>query len=127
VTLTRSTRSAVALVTALLLLFCQAAFAAQACAHTAVLAQPAETAPCHGTSEHGNDGAPATPAANACDAGKAVGDAAKVQVLTLAELPVAAIAYGEVVPQRVRSVAPSCANAVCYSPPLSILHCRFLN
>jgi hypothetical protein len=124
----RSSRSAIALLTALLLLLCQAAFAAQACAHSPVGIDPAAAAPCHGSSETDHSNVPSSPASTSvCEAGKAVGEATKVPVLALAELPVVAITYTQPQAHTIRSRAPDTIDAVCYSPPLSVLHCRFLN
>lgn len=121
----RSSRSFVASLTAVLLLLCQTAFAAQACAHTIKSVQPGSiAAPCHESSAE-NTGTH-TPAATSCEATKAVPDAAKVPVLALADLPTMLVAYEQAARpgtlSRVQYV-----QAVCHSPPLSILHCRFLN
>ena len=85
---TRSSRSVVAVITALLLLMCQTAFAAQACAHTyQPAAADAMSAPCHETS--GDSTAPETPpaASASCGVANALPDAAKVPVFALSDLP----------------------------------------
>jgi hypothetical protein len=126
---TRSSRSLVALITALLLLMCQTAFAMQACAHSFVPAT-ADTisAPCHETPE--NSSAPEKqPAASAsCEVANALPDAAaKVPVVAIGDLPAVAVTYLQL-PAPPRSArALQTVQAVCHSPPLSILHCRFLN
>ena len=127
--LTRSTRSAVALVTAVLLLLCQIAFAAQACAHTSPPA-PAEhpaAAPCH--QSPAESGAPAqhVPAPTACEVSKAVPDVAKVPVFALSDLPAIVVVYEQLAMPARPVRGQDTVHAVCYSPPLSILHCRFLN
>jgi hypothetical protein len=127
---TRSSRSLVALITALLLLMCQTAFAVQACAHKFVPAiTDTMSAPCHETSDGSSapdDKAPA--AATSCEVANAVPDAAaKVSVFALADLPAVAVTYLQLpAPPRSARVLQT-VQAVCHSPPLSILHCRFLN
>jgi hypothetical protein len=123
-----SSRSAVAFLTALLLLLCQAASAAQACVHAPVASDLAAAPPCHNVGENDHSNTPSSPAsASVCDAAKAVGEATKIPVLALAQLPVIAITYSQPPAQAMRSHAPDTIRAVGYSPPLSILHCRFLN
>jgi hypothetical protein len=127
---TRSSRSLVALITALLLLMCQTAFAMRACAHTFVPAT-ADTmsAPCHETSEGSSAPEKQAPAASAsCEVANALPDAAaKVPVVAIGDLPAVAVTYLQL-PAPPRSArALQTVQAVCYSPPLSILHCRFLN
>jgi hypothetical protein len=127
---TRSSRSLVALITALLLLMCQSAFAMQACVHTFVPATvDTISAPCHETSE-----APSAPekqpaaASASCEVANALPDAAaKVPVFALSDLAAVPVTYLQL-PAPPRSArALQTVQAVCYSPPLSILHCRFLN
>ena len=126
--LARSSRSLVALVTAVLLLLCQTAFAAQACAHSLSSSSTALSAPCHGEGEDISAGSPLTPASvSVCESAKAVSDSTKVLVYALADLPAVPVAYSEAATQ-VRSLdAPRIVHAVCHSPPLNILHCRLLN
>jgi hypothetical protein len=123
--LSRSSRSFVASLTAVLLLLCQTAFAAQACAHAVRDAQPESiAAPCHEAASENTGNR--VPAASSCEATKALPDSAKVPVLDLADLPTMLMAYEQAAlpgtPSRIQYV-----QAVCHSPPLSILHCRFLN
>ena len=125
----RSSRSLVALITALLLLMCQTAFAAQACAHgfTPAVAD-AMTAPCHETaSDSASPEKPAPAASTTCEVANALSDAAKVPVLALSDLHAVAIAYLDAPAAPRASSALQTVHAVCHSPPLSILHCRFLN
>jgi hypothetical protein len=127
--LTRASRSLVALVTAILLLLCQTAFAAQACAHAAVPApaQSPAAAPCHDMSGGSTTPTKQLPTATACEAAKALPDVAKVPVFALHDLPSVLVAYEPFAAQARLGVHAEAAQAVCYSPPLSILHCRFLN
>jgi hypothetical protein len=127
--LTRSSRSVVALVTAVLLLLCQTAFAAQACAHSfAPAIADAASAPCHETpSDAGMPAKQAPAVATGCEAAKAVADPAKLTVFAVTDLPAVLLTYYESAAPTIASVAPQTAQAVCYSPPLSILHCRLLN
>ncbi|HYC48242.1 MAG TPA: hypothetical protein VED01_22440 [Burkholderiales bacterium] len=127
--LTRSSRSIVALLTAVLLLVCQTAFAVQACAYSASASEPASfnAPPCHEV-EAPASGAPAVPQmAAACDAGKAVFDGAKLQIPPVADLAAIRIAYVDTGARASCARSAQLVQAVCYSPPLSILHCRLLN
>ena len=124
---TRSSRSFVALLTALMLLLCQTAFAAQACAHTVTPAQPESIAmPCHGAPA-GDDTGKQLPASTTCDAATALPDVAKVPVLAVTDLPAVLVAYVETAVPGTPSRGTQRVQAVCHSPPLSILHCRLLN
>jgi hypothetical protein len=120
-------RSVVALIAALLLVLCQTAFAAQAYAHSPLPVQDsAAAAPCHEVADDGK--APSSPTSSAtCEAGKALNDIPNVHVYALAELPAVDIAYASAAPRGAASRTSAHARAVCHSPPLSVLHCRFLN
>ena len=129
--LSRSSRSFVAVVTAFVLLLCQTAFAAQACAHMPVPEQPqsAAAAPCHDAAAESS--APAQQQipeqSSVCEAANGLPDTGKIPVFELTDLPAAVVTYEPyAVPvyigHRLQKV-----QAVCHSPPLSILHCRFLN
>ena len=123
---TRSSRSLVALLTALMLLLCQTAFAAQACAHTVMPEQPESVAmPCHESAD--GDAGEQGLASTTCDAGTALPDAAKVPLLAVTDLPAILVAYAPAAATAIRSVGAQRVQAVCHPPPLSILHCRFLN
>src|SRR4051812_9425873 len=90
----RSSRSAVAVLTAVLLFLFQTAVAAQACAHSISRNGTAATMPCHepGANEHSN--APSTPeSASVCEAGKAVGQAAHTELPAAVDLPAVLITY----------------------------------
>ena len=127
--LTRSSRSLVALVTAILLLLCQTAFAAQVCAHTLAPALPENSAaaPCHEVSGESTTPTQQLPASSVCEAANALPDAAKVPVFALADLPSIVVAYEPFAARADTTARGQTVQAVCYSPPLSILHCRFLN
>jgi hypothetical protein len=126
--LTRSSRALVALVTAVLLLLCQTAFAAQACAHIFSGGNSSgASAPCHEGAGNA-DNAPQTPAAvSVCEAAKAVGQSVEVPLIAVTDLPSLPMAPYEAIPPRQTSPFPHTAFAVCNSPPLSLLHCRLLN
>jgi hypothetical protein len=125
---TRSSRSLVALITALLLLMCQTAFATQACAHNVVpAAADTMSEPCHESSAESGTPEQAPAASTTCAVANALPDAAKVPVIALGDLPAVAVTYLKLpAPARSARVLQT-VQAVCYSPPLSILHCRFLN
>ena len=123
--LTHSHRAIVAFITALLLLLCQTAFAAQVCAHN-VASQAASNelgAPCH---DRAGDSPSDSSAAAGCEASKAVSEAVKIPAFAAIELPVFAVPRAEISVVSL-AFAPRLTQAVCSSPPLNLLHCRFLN
>ena len=123
-TLSRKSRVSVAWLAALLLVMCQTAFAAQACA--ADFARTGTTtavAPCHETAE-ADSHVPAR-APSGCEAAQAVSDPVKIPVFDVSDITTVTLAvYPPAV--AVSSLATRHVQAVCYSPPLTILHCRFL-
>jgi hypothetical protein len=125
--LNRSARAFVALATAFLLLLCQTAFAVQACAHaSAPNSVESAVAPCHeGVAD--STGRSQVPTSSACEAANALPDAAKVPVLALGDLPSTPIVYDPFAAPAAAYGRQQGVYAVCYSPPLTILHCRFLN
>jgi hypothetical protein len=126
--LTRKSRSIVALLTAALLLLCQTAFAVQACAHQLASAKsPSTSPPCHADAGEAGSTAPNPSATTACDLGKAVADPAKVAVYAITDLPPIATAEDQGHRETLRSRSGQHVQAVCFSPPLILLHCRFLN
>jgi hypothetical protein len=115
---------------AMLLLLCQTVFAAQACAHAlaATSPEPAAVAPCHQDIADTSHDVPAhSEAGTACEAAKATGDGARLPIYTLADLPATTIAYTEAQMPVAAFGAPAIVQAVCFSPPLGVLHCRFNN
>ena len=115
-TISRTARKLVALLAALMLLGCQTAAAAEACAHgfTSAPAKIAAT-PCH----EAETGAPAdeAPAAGACQAAKAIADQVKAPVFTLADLPSVLVAYLETAEPTIAVRSLHAVSAVCSSPP----------
>jgi hypothetical protein len=125
--LKRSTRSPLALITALLLLLCQTAFAAQACARSFANAQGDAPPACDESAGHAQDHRKSSStAADVCPSGKAIGAAAKVEVHSLTELPAITVSYSDAIAVVTASATPA-VPAFCHSPPLTVLHCRFLN
>ena len=123
----RSSRSLVALVTAVMLLACQIAFAAEACAHSLrSVSDSAAAMPCHDAESDRGSPVDTAPAASVCQASKAVPDNVKVPVFALADLPAVSVTYIKPLAFIVAARALP-AHVVCSSPPLSILHCRLLN
>ena len=109
-----------------MLLLCQTAFAAQACAHNVTPPQAEGiVAPCHESA--GGDTGKQVPASATCDAATALADVAKVPVLAVTDLPAIPVDYVETAVPGTPSRGAQRVQAVCYSPPLSILHCRLLN
>src|SRR5690349_6338210 len=99
----RSSRSLVELVTAMMLMMCQTAFATQACAHSsAPAAAHAVSAPCHETLSDTTSPDRQPPAASArCDVSHALPDAAKVPILAVSYWPSVIVTYlVEPAPQR---------------------------
>jgi hypothetical protein len=125
--LSRPHRSAVSLVTAVLLLLCQAAFAAQACSAGFVAKQNTDIAPCHETIPNSSN-VPDNPAAvSVCEASKAVAESAKHSMLAVTDLPALPVAYADFVPFAPKARPVQTIAVVCHSPPLTALHCRYLN
>lgn len=118
----------VALLTAAFLLLCQTAFAAQACARSIFSELAAgSAAPCHDTAYEGSTPAQEPGASSGCEISKAVAGAVKVPAFSMDALPVFALVHHESTVVRLRSSGRSTVNAVCSSPHLTLLHCRFLN
>jgi hypothetical protein len=115
----------VALSTAVLLLLCQTAALAQSClmAPATQGKTSAASMPCHTASEGDTSHQPST--ASMCDASIALAEIAKAGVFPLADIPVLVIATHDFVPRLYIGI-PRASQAVCSSPPLSVLHCRFL-
>ena len=123
--LNRRARVLVAWLAALVLVMCQTAFAAQACAaDLARSSTPSAAAPCHEAAD-ADSSVPAR-APSGCEAAKAVSDPVKIPVFGISDMPAIILAIYEPA-AKVTSLAPQHVQAVCYSPPLTILHCRFLN
>jgi len=126
--LRRLHRPIVALITAALVLLCQTAFAVQACALSYSPGVPAvSAAPCHEMAHGGSTPSREPAATSGCEASKAIGEVAKVPAFSMTDLPVFALAPYETTVVRLSSSDRSTVNAVCSSPPLTLLHCRFLN
>jgi hypothetical protein len=125
--LRRSNSRMIALVTALLLLLCQAAFAAQICAQQVAAKAERPLSSCHHAAES-DDGSvpPADQSGGGCEAPALTGQHA-------VDLPILAVTALPALPIDAQSPAPSFAGAPaalafephCRPPPLSILHCRF--
>ena len=114
-------RRLIAVLTAVLLLLCQTSALAQLCATAAGAesAPAAAPAPCHGDS--GSQPA----AASACEASQALAENAKVPVFDF-PAPVLVIALRDIA-RTPQTDIHAAVHAVCSSPPLTVLHCRFLN
>jgi hypothetical protein len=123
--LSRRPRVLVAWLAALLLVMCQTAFAAQACGADLARGNTTSAAPpCHEATD--TDSSVPPRAASACEATKAVADPVKIPVFGISDMPAVIVAIHEPA-ARVASLAPQHVQAVCYSPHLTVLHCRFLN
>ena len=128
-TLRHSSRAVIALLTAVLFLLCQTAFAAQACAHAYAAGDSSAegAAQCHDAERA--DAAPRAPATlSSCDAPKAVSGDIKFPVIAIADRPALTVAASDAVRIELATIGVNETQAVCYSPPpLNLLHCRFLN
>lgn len=60
-----------------------------------------------------------------CEASQGLAEIAKVATFALADIPVLILASQDVVP-ALDSGIPQAVQAVCNSPPFTVLHCRFL-
>ena len=127
--LTRSSRFFIALLTAVLLLVCQTAYAVNACAQAGKPAEAvAATLPCHPPGPEGAEPASNAPGvAAACAVSAALPDQAKVPVFASADLRVALVGDAFAQTAAVPAIAALHRHVACASPPLTILHCRFLN
>ena len=120
-------RRFVAFVTALLLLMCQTAVAAQACDHPVGSAYAADAQPpCHATDDAAHGGSHGTHALSACDAAKAVGDAVKIPLADVTDLPALSAAILPAQPLVLRTAFARAPAVQCHPPPLNLLHCRML-
>src|SRR5262245_2238294 len=121
--LSRLQKRLTALTTALLLTLCQLAFAAQACAHGVAAKEAATSMPCHDM-----DSTPATPKpASVCDVPTPVGADISLPILSIADLP--GLATGPLATGPIETASPYryAIQAAYHPPPLTVLHCRFLN
>ncbi|MDB5863629.1 MAG: hypothetical protein JWO70_1435 [Betaproteobacteria bacterium] len=112
----------------MLLLLCQVAFAAQACAHSFASAAPAMVAPCHEAMGDAGGATDSPGAASICEASKAVADGSRLPIADITDFPALTVAQVDILTPRWSTSSPGpTATAVCHSPPLTLLHCRFLN
>ena len=123
----RAAKRTVGVVTALLLLLCQTTALAEICLTTPVQDDAAAraTMPCHGSADDANVLSHLPAAPSVCDASQAIAETANVPVLELPAVPILIIAARDVVTRFDTGITRP-AHAVCSSPPLTVLHCRFL-
>jgi hypothetical protein len=132
--MSRSARALVAIVTAFTLLTCHAAFAFQLGhrslnppasdmeAHGAAAADGMEPAHCH-AADHNGDGSVRSP----CDSATAIGEPLKIPTVSLVGwAPYAVVLDLSTMGLSVPARAPPAILAGA-PPPLHLLHCRFLN
>jgi hypothetical protein len=125
--LKRTARAVVAVITAILLSACQTAFAVHACADGTPSSLGASPTPCHDIGLDETGPAQKTAANTDCGAPLAVAEAAHVPTFGITDLPVVAIVRYATAVAAITSPPAETTQAVCSSPPLSVLHCRFLN
>ena len=122
---TRSNRRGIALLAAILLVLCQAAFVAQAYAQVGAAAD-AVALPCH----HASDDADPAPSHEGvrpgCEAPAMTAEPVNVPLTALAALPSITLTAS---PPHVDGRFPGLQayEPDCRPPPLTVLHCRFLN
>ena len=123
----QSKRRTTAVLTAVLLLFCQVAFAAQACASHLTAAVEAAVAPCHHAAESDGSTPPTGAARSGCEAPALASEGVNLPVTLAAALP--APPHNILVPFAAQTWHPPTLAGLthCHSPPLTILHCRLLN
>jgi hypothetical protein len=115
-------RRLIAVLTAVLLLLCQTSALAQLCVTDTPGETPAAAAPCHGMRDASSQPAPAS----TCEASQALAETSKVPVFLFPAEPVLVIATRHLA-RPLKSATHAAVHAVCSSPPLTVLHCRFLN
>jgi hypothetical protein len=121
---TRSNRRTIALITAILLLLCQTAFAAQACAQHVAVVDTASVS-CHEIAESEDSTAPAH-RDSTCEAPALAAEPVNLPLASVTALP------GLLLPPAAVSGIDAGASGVlaattqCRAPPLTVLHCRFL-
>ena len=129
----KRTRRGLALLTAVLVFMCQTAAAAAACSHSFAAAEDVGSAPCHHSMDAAGDAiagetAPAVPAASSnCGAATALSQQVELPIFALTDLPPLALVLFQQPTNKVASVATHVSANPCSSPPLTLLHCRFLN
>ena len=123
----RAMRRLVSVSTAVLLLLCQTTVLAQVCMTTPTQDRPAAgtTMPCHGSADSANLLSQLPAAPSVCDASQTIPETANAPVFALAALPVLIIAARDVVTREGSGITQP-AYTVCSSPPLTVLHCRYL-
>jgi hypothetical protein len=123
----RSNRRMIAMVTALLLLLCQVAFAAEICAQQVAAHADSAVAPCHHVGDgEGSTVPPAETSGGGCEAPALTGHAIDLPILAVTAFPALLIDAPALAPATARASAAPAVEVHCRPPPLSILHCRFL-
>lgn len=125
--LSRAPRAVIALFTAVLLLLCQAAFALQVCHGNAARQDISAAGPCQTGIDEGDFGSHLPKPPETCQVAKAFAEPLKIPVLATVDLPVMAVHYDERAIARQPQYRSHAIQAACHSPPLTLLHCRFLN
>jgi hypothetical protein len=122
----RSSRRTIALVAAMVLLLCQAALAARACANYTV-SPSAASVPCHQGSGEADPLAPPEHTMSACEAPALYAESANPSIAAVTALPALLLAPFVPVTSNTRERDTPAGHAPGRPPPLTILHCRFLN
>jgi hypothetical protein len=122
----RSEKRTVALIAAVLLLLCQVAFAAQACARYATAGADA-IASCHHSAADADSTEPATVARSSCESPALAAEGVSLPLVAVTAFASVAIAPALAITLPSRERAALATATPCHPPPLTVLHCRFLN
>ena len=124
----RAIRRIVAIVTGVVLLSCQTVALARACTTDSVRdgTPVAAAMPCHEAVEDADTRSHPPAAPSVCDASNALPQTDKAPAFALPDIPVLVVAAHDAMPPLQYGLPPA-VHVVCSSPPLTVLHCRFLN
>lgn len=126
-TLRRSSKRLIALLTALLMLLCQTAFAVTYPQPLSRGEPVVDSAPCHASARSVDTSSDAPSRSSGCEAAKAVFENLKPPILGVTDLPALLLPAADIVEPRVVSLATPETHNACSSPPLILVHCRLLN
>ena len=123
--ITRTSRRMIAVLTAMLLLLCQAALAARACANYLAPAAKA-AASCHDGMGKADPAAPLPETMPAC-APALSAEGPSLSIVAVTALPALLLAAPAPATPNARERDTPARHARGRPPPLTVLHCRFLN
>lgn len=125
---TRSSKRSIAVLAAMLLVLCQAAFIAQACAKAGAAADMAAVVPCHSSDETHAPSPSGDHVRPGCEAPALTAEPVSVSFAALGAISAITTSLQTLhVAEDASSVSLRGQEPHCRPPPLTILHCRFLN